>query len=81
MPFFIFTRKGNRTDERWERSVFRACKLTLFFMLAIPCFVLATFGPLDLFPVGLFPLLTALLLLIGTSVFVLSYAYFNRRGD
>jgi hypothetical protein len=81
MLFFAFIRKGKRQDERWEKSVDKACKVSLFFLLAVLDITLAVRGSIVYFPLEIFPMLTAILLLGGVSVFVLSYAYFDRRGD
>jgi hypothetical protein len=78
MLFFLFpdTKKGNRSDERWARNIGRASESAFIFLLASSMLNVAY-----LQASGIFPLVSVLLLLIATLIFLLSYAYFDRRGD
>jgi hypothetical protein len=82
MMFLSFCGRGERTDERWNRSIYRASQITVLLVLAVLCLSLAFIGTIAPYPpASLFQPLMALLLLACVSVYVLSFAYFDRRGD
>jgi ABC-type antimicrobial peptide transport system permease subunit len=77
--FLWFTHKGNRDDERWERNMGRASRNAL--LLIMGTLFSLSFYNWSLQVLEVSPLLLTILLVIGVSSFMLSYAYYDRRGD
>jgi apolipoprotein N-acyltransferase len=79
MLFFLFIRKGDRTDERWERNTNRAAKNAFLSIVVTLCFFADIVWFTKSFEV--LPPLSAIMLPLAVSVFVVSYVYYDRRGE